>query len=419
MAVVPGVEADRELTLVLPSFRDGPQQSPQLLRADDEANPGAPSLLNPWVVPAVRLGPIPAVDVLLGLPAPDRPGVALGDSLRFLAEAAKLALELVARGRVLPSLIRHDDAWLARWRAITFDPGDADRVQLLAAAMPALLQAEVSSDGRESVPQAVVGDLLDTVVDACARRLQTNGLVARRGRRGTKRSGSAVEAWLAALTDADPDVHADAIALAALAEQVEEWEQGGERYAAHRMFRTCFRLSAPEDLPDAVDDGFEPGADGNAWLVDDGGELAPPKWRVEILLQAKEDPSVLVAAEEVWRCNGNGLRILGHRIEEPQERLLGDSVTRCGCGPSSSRLSARPPRPVSTWTPRLSCASSVTPLPRSSRAASPWSCRRGWRKRLRVKLLADRSRIETREWTVRPRRPMQVRMAVAPSAMTR
>src|SRR5204862_2570708 len=39
--------------------------------------------------------------------------------------------------------------------------------------------------------------------------------------------------------------------------------------------------------------------------------------------QAKDDPSVLVAAEEVWSSNGSGLRALGRRIDDPQERLLG------------------------------------------------------------------------------------------------
>ena len=310
LLVAPGACADGELTLMLPSFRDGPQQSPQLLRADDDASGGSqsPSLLHPWSAPALELGPIPAVDVLLGLPVQDQAGVALGDSLRFLADAGKLALELLARGRVLPGLVRREEEWLACWRAIAFDPGDAERVRLLAASMPALLRAEFPSEGQRTHPEAIVGDLLDAVVDACARRLLPNGLGAQPKRRQTARSRSAPEAWLAALTDADPVVHADAIALAALAEALEGWQQAGEHYAAHRMFRTCFRLSAPEDLPGAADDG---------------DELAAPAWRVEILLQSKDDPSVLVPAEEVWSSNGSGLRVLGHLIEEPQERLLG------------------------------------------------------------------------------------------------
>jgi SNF2-related domain/SNF2 Helicase protein/Helicase conserved C-terminal domain len=329
VAVAPGAYADRELTLMLPSFTDGPQRSPQLLRAADHESDGSPTLLHPWVVPAAGLGPLPAVDVLLGLPACDLAGVALGDSLRFLAEAGKLALELVARGRVLPGLVRREGEWLARWRAITFDPGDAERVRLLAASMPALLRAERSSSPQRTRPEVVLGDLLGVVVDACARRFLAGGLVAPRERQRTARSRSAVDAWLAALTDADPVVHADGIALAVLSEALEEWQRAGERYAAHRMFRTCFRLSAPEDLLDeiddlaGVDDESELRANGNTSRVDDTAGLAAPKWRVEILLQAKDDPSVLVPAEEVWSSNGSGLRVLGHRIEEPQERLLG------------------------------------------------------------------------------------------------
>lgn len=42
-----------------------------------------------------------------------------------------------------------------------------------------------------------------------------------------------------------------------------------------------------------------------------------------ILLQAKDDPSVLVPAAEVWRSNGDGVRIPGRQIVDAQERLLG------------------------------------------------------------------------------------------------
>jgi non-specific serine/threonine protein kinase len=78
------------------------------------------------------------------------------------------------------------------------------------------------------------------------------------------------------------------------------------------MFRTCFRLSEAE---------LEPRLDSNPESLGDG--LHAAGWRVDILLQAKDDPSVLVPAEEVWKVNGHGLRVLGRRIDEPQERLLG------------------------------------------------------------------------------------------------
>jgi SNF2 family DNA or RNA helicase len=170
-------------------------------------------------------------------------------------------------------------------------------MRLLSAAMPPLMRAEVGISDGGRAPDAIVRDLLGAVVDACARHLLAGAIVKRHGRRPAGPRDE-VDAWLGALTADDPVVRAEAPVLAALAEQLEEWRQAGERYAAHRTFRTCFRLSAPEDN-------------------------ARPTWRVEILLQAKDDPSMLVAAEEVWSANGNGLHVLDRRIDDPQERLLG------------------------------------------------------------------------------------------------
>ena len=309
----PGALVERDLCLLLPSFRDGPQPSPHLLRADnDDAAAGRAEFLHPWFVAVASVGPADAVDVLLGLPRADEPGIAVGDSPRFLAEVAKLALELLARGRVLPTLGWPDDQWLARWQPVTIDPGDSVRVRLLADSMPPLLRAEVGLSEHGRRPEAVVADVLGAVVDACARRFLSGGRVARRGRR---RSRSAVEAWLAALTGADPVARADVQELAVLAEELEEWRGALERYAAHRTFRTCFRLSAPAEPVEPLADG--PESDANR----DERALGP--WRVEIMLQAKDDPSVLVPAQDVWNSNGDGLRVVGRQIDDPQERLLG------------------------------------------------------------------------------------------------
>jgi SNF2-related domain/SNF2 Helicase protein/Helicase conserved C-terminal domain len=327
---------ERELHLMLPSFDYGPQHSPQLLRGDEDRRPGSPGLLDPWVVPAIALGPAAALELLLALPttrcaggapgyadrAPRPAGVALGDSLRFLAEAGKLALELVARGRVLPGLARREEGWVAWWRAVTVDPDDAERVRMLVAAMPPLVRAETSGSEEGNAPEAVVGDLLGAVVDACARSFLADGLTGRRARRRSKRRLPVIDAWVAALTEADPVViDADERELAALAEEIDEWRQAGERYAEHRMFRTCFRLCEPDEPVEWSEDELQ--AESNGGLGVDGDGLDSDPWRVEFLLQAKDDPSVLVPAEQVWSSNGGGLRALGHRLADPQERLLG------------------------------------------------------------------------------------------------
>ncbi|MGA2012729.1 MAG: DEAD/DEAH box helicase [Solirubrobacteraceae bacterium] len=311
-ALDPGALVDRDLTLRLPSSTDGPQPSPDLLRDQEGAAPARRfDALQPWVVPASGVATADALEVLLGLPLAGEAGIAVGDSVRPLAAAAKLALELLARGRVRPTLARRDDQWLARWEPVTGDPGDAERVARVAEAMPALLRAEVGRAGREQAAETIAVDVVSAIVDTCARRsLSGDG----RPRRRRVRPRPAVEAWLDALTGADPVVAGDERALAALAEQLEEWHRALERYAAHRTFRTCFRLSSPEQRS-------EPAADGSDG--DRDGERGAERWRVEILMQAKDDPSALVAARDVWSANGDGLKVLGRRIDDPQERLLG------------------------------------------------------------------------------------------------
>jgi hypothetical protein len=170
---------------MLPSSKDGPLASPQLLRAADGRR--VPEGLDAWEVPALAIPPAVAVDVLLGLPTTCPPQVAVGDSLRFLAEAAKLGLELVARGRILPELARSGDAWVARWRPVMNHPDDSERARLLVRAMPAVVRAEywISPDGNP--PVAAVGDLLAAVVDACARSFLAGSLS---GRTAPRRPGA-------------------------------------------------------------------------------------------------------------------------------------------------------------------------------------------------------------------------------------
>jgi hypothetical protein len=120
-----GVEG--KVALMLPSSELGPQCSPQLLRVVDEhERPNRPSRLEAWEADALGFVSGSALDLLVAVPAPGSArdaltvpggGVVVGDSLRFLAEMGKLALELVARGRLRPALVRHGEQWVARWPA--------------------------------------------------------------------------------------------------------------------------------------------------------------------------------------------------------------------------------------------------------------------------------------------------------------
>ncbi len=305
----------RELTLLLPSVASGPLASPELVRAplQDERGSGAGATgrgvaLVPWRVPALALDAGDALELLAHPSVGDAsaPSEApAGASLRFLAELAWLALDLVGRGRVLPALVDERGGLAARWRPVVTGE-DAERLRALAAAMPPVCRAERTDDARDGRPSAeVVGGALDALADAAVRWALASAatrdgaawpLVPRqRGRRSAM--AVATETWLRCLAAADARVEIDGDNTAWLRESLDAWHRGAVPPAG--PLRTCFRLAEP------------------------AGEPPDGDWRLDLLLQASDEPSLLVPAAEVWR-SGDSLTALARRVEHPQEQLLTD-----------------------------------------------------------------------------------------------
>ncbi|WP_433269348.1 DEAD/DEAH box helicase [Actinosynnema sp. CS-041913] len=252
----------------LPSYASGPVGSPELVRDPLAAAPSRRGAvrLRSWLVPVVWVD---------GEPPSDLPDCRFGASAKYLRDVVAFAKDLVARGRVVPAVDGHRAA--ARWRA-ALSGVDALRHAGLRAGMPPAFRA---AEGAEDVLHPV----LDSLVDAEVRR-RLKGF--RTGGRGT------VGRWLAALAGS-PDFTADPAEVGRLRAEVAEWGAGDAR--GDRV-RTCFRLSSPEQ--------GGPGDDG---------------WRLEFLLQAVDEPSVLVTAAQVWRRREAVLR---RWVSRPQEVLLGD-----------------------------------------------------------------------------------------------
>ncbi|MCP3962669.1 MAG: hypothetical protein GY719_32925, partial [bacterium] len=337
----------REAVLLLPSGKDGPRCSPGLLRdepAEAALETPAGAGLAPWSVPVLALRPEQALDLLLALPAGSPPGVAAsevaaGDSLRVLAEVAKLAIEVVTRGCVVPALECRDDRWLARWRPFRLtsavplrgNPGElGGRLELLCRGLPALGRAAIEPERfataektarkegweRLAMPpaSALVDDLLPALVDRLVRDALSGERLApvRRGRR--PKVLPAAEAWLSALAAPDPAVTgAAAEDLARLAAELDTWF-AVPAAGARGPFRTCFRL-----MPPGTGD-----AAGSHDAVGSPAHGDGESWQIEFLLQARDDPSLLVPADKVWRTRRGALTVLERRLDNPQEHLLGE-----------------------------------------------------------------------------------------------
>ncbi|WP_346277153.1 DEAD/DEAH box helicase [Pseudonocardia sp.] len=107
-------------------------------------------------VPVRSLSVAAALPVLLG--GGDDP------ALRFWAAAARLALQLVARGRLLPGV---SPAGYDAWRIGPLDAADATRLRTMAAAMPASARA-VPVAGSEPLALPAAAPLLRAFLDAVA-----------------------------------------------------------------------------------------------------------------------------------------------------------------------------------------------------------------------------------------------------------
>jgi hypothetical protein len=319
-----GVRAPRigVTTIPLPARHGVPVPSPELVRAGFAAprQPGASWALQPFAVPTLGLAPLDALDALIALDTDHAPGE-VGSSVHALARVAELALEVVAGGRFVPSLEDRSGVPLARWAPLPTGR-DAERLQLLARALPGAACALGAGDSAAYV----VRHAFDTLVDALCRDALSSGAL--RGSKGCPAKtttpsvatalAEAADAWLDALESPDGCVHAEPAALSALGRLAEEWR--APLVSSSSTWRLCLRLHEPATSATPGEKGPRPAAG----LPDASGEGAlEGRWRVALLLQAVDEPTLLVEAAEVWRA-GESLRWAACTVEEPQEVLLAE-----------------------------------------------------------------------------------------------
>jgi SNF2 family DNA or RNA helicase len=302
----------------LPTAQGRPAASSPLIA--EPPDPGAEVVLAPWTVTALGLSRAQVVELLCA--CADRrtlaPGVIVGADLAFWATALRFAGALVARQQFLPDLVEQDGSYWARWRPVYSGP-DADRLSSLARAMPHACRALTSDAAAPPAvsPSSLLSDFIASVVDHLVRaslsaeqafpstrrshEVVTPAL--RRGRpRGKKAPAFASlhDQWLSALRAPDGEMETedgDTEALAQMTAQVHEWQRPITAATA-TPFRLCFRLEEPEG------DG-----EGDAWYV-------------RYLLQAEDDPSLLIPAKDAWNLRGRRASVLRRGRFRAQEYLL-------------------------------------------------------------------------------------------------
>ncbi|MDI6637845.1 MAG: DEAD/DEAH box helicase [Bacillota bacterium] len=427
-------------------------------------------------VTGVSLSAADALSILAVVPEDGdfRPGtsatrIALGPDFRFWVKAAKLALELLARQRLVPCVVPvseggdqgKDPAGRAEtgrqaasrgrskagggavvrrtgtragaavrvvdscadtarakaragWRPALDLPADAIRVRELAQSMPGICRAFVAPERLVQAQQTATSDCQPQAADegmaeaAAAARVLSSGYALLQGfldstideaarrwlfRERRRRTGDFLDsgdlwlaevamkggvyshpamAWLYALGERRPFIERPAGELGKLRDTIEQWLNEISAGGAPSAFRTCFRLlppgeeSATATNPGALSSASPPAAssiettEANGETTEADGDV----WIVEYLLQAIDDPSLVVPAARVWREKGRVLEFLGRRFENPQERLLADlgRASRLFPAVEDSLKTARPEACYLTTAEAYSFLREVAPL---------------------------------------------------------
>jgi superfamily II DNA or RNA helicase len=222
------------------------------------------------------------------LPAWSRPSA----SVLAWSVAAKLALELVAAGRLLPGFVPGDlpGEGVAGWRVAV---GNDLRPAQLAGALPVAAYAVRRPGGRLWAPDELVVAFLDAVADALAREGRRPEIDPRR--RGPRRPWP--EMWAAALASSDPTVAHLRVPADVLADEVEEWAAPLAGRDHRAVVHLALRLEPPAGSPE-----------------DD--------WRLGFLLRANADPGLRVDAADVWARAGTTMELGGRRVPDPEAALV-------------------------------------------------------------------------------------------------
>ena len=207
------------------------------------------------------------------------PGIVVGADLAFAAEVLRFSGSIVARQQYLPDAEDYKEQKrtnaVALWRPI-ITGSDAARFDDLASRMPGAVWAFPSQQDGEEIPRGKPADILSNMIANFAGSIihASTGISSSR-----KEFDSIHDAWLHHLKAADPRPMTGADAQQ-LSRQVRDWQKPVTSASAMPI-RLCFRLEEP----------------------DKGSK----EWFVRYMLQARDDPSLIVTAGSAWESESSVL----------------------------------------------------------------------------------------------------------------
>ncbi|MGL5083763.1 MAG: DEAD/DEAH box helicase [Microcoleaceae cyanobacterium] len=297
---------------------------------DAQSDDQSAVFLFPWAVPGIRLDSSAALSFLQTLPLGNvvEADVVLGEDLRFWSHVSRWILDLLARGKFLPTLQQVNGVFVAQWQPLLDGAVDQGRLLRFTDHMPTVcrlyqqfpgLATELaptstpnpqghSPEGFGPIP--LVLDVPKPAAEILSNFLQTA-------------VDAQVQKGAGELAQVTPQNH--------LPKSVADWLQGlapASQTLPNSVLNTA-DLAELEALETTLKAWLTPLqstlGQGNTFRV--GFQLLPPgidrqEWQLEYCLQAIDDPEFTVNALTIWQYPVEALSYRGRIVHSPQETLL-------------------------------------------------------------------------------------------------
>ncbi|RPJ37870.1 MAG: hypothetical protein EHM21_17660, partial [Chloroflexi bacterium] len=294
-----------------------------------------------------------AIALLLDLPNMEQQNrwLILGEDVRYWRIATTLVLEALAAQKIVPVINPGRNGYHARWMTVLDSPRDAERLGFMERNMPPICRAEwwdptirrpirgkyrrrggpgledaAASDHIDPphTPHGLLNSFINSFGDALARQWSAGVIRQSEPRPGINGNGDPrygaqnnrpfagmedqpAYRWLTALFRPDSAIKGSPAQVQSLESGFRAWIRNLHA-AGDATFRIAFRLEAPANQ--VIDASFT-------------GAMNPSRdWKLHYMLQARDDPSLLVSADQIWKSSGSAMTQLGRRFERPQEKML-------------------------------------------------------------------------------------------------
>jgi SNF2 family DNA or RNA helicase len=284
-----------------------PLHSATVAGMEDPPSGSTNIVLHPWQLGGWWLSPEAVMPLLLALPLGQDTltgSTVIAGDLRFWGHSARWGLNLLARGKFIPTIELTSQTLAANWQPLLDSAADQERLRRMASAMPlscCCYQPPGSPEKALSClqplqdAQELLVSFLRALVDSQIRQSgQADRLVSLNALSGEL----PLKPWLQALTQPDRQLQASPVAVSRLREALTTW-------------------TAPLQNLDA-----DPAAQFRLRVV-----LTPPSvpespWQLTYHLQSVANPHWCLRADAIWQQPVAELHHQGVTLRSPQETLL-------------------------------------------------------------------------------------------------